>query len=199
MDLRNNFSQNLILHRKALNLTQAELAEKINYSDKAVSKWERGEGLPDLEVAKTLADLFGTSVDALIGEPKKEKPRLNYNLPKKRVILCMCCAVLVWLVAIFTYSFIGVIFPTLLHKAWLAIIYAISITFIVLLVLTCVWGKNLFNAIFSSLLSWTTILAVYLSLINFLKNPARTLWMIFLIGIPLQVLIILWFSYKKVK
>ena len=199
MDLRNNFSQNLILHRKALNLTQAELAEKINYSDNAVSKWERGEGLPDLEVAKTLADLFGTSVDALIGEPKKEKPRLNYNLPKKRVILCMCCAVLVWLVAIFTYSFIGVIFPTLLDKAWLAIIYAIPITFIVLLVLTCVWGKNLFNAIFSSLLSWTTILAVHLSLINFLKNPARTLWMIFLIGIPLQVLIILWFSYKKVK
>ena len=61
MDIKENFAANLSRYRKAMGITQAELAEKINYSDKAVSKWERGESLPDLVVVKTIADLFGVS------------------------------------------------------------------------------------------------------------------------------------------
>ena len=45
-ELRKNFSNNLIYYRKASGMTQLELATLLNYSDKAVSKWERGESLP---------------------------------------------------------------------------------------------------------------------------------------------------------
>ena len=197
MDLKECFAKNLASFRKNANMTQIELGEKINYSDKAVSKWERGEGLPDLEVAKKIADIFKVKVDDLIAEPKPEKKPSVYNLPLKRFIVCLSAAVLVWLVAIMCYAFLGVIVPSLLGKAWLALIVAIPITFVVTLSLTSVWGKNLLNAVFSSLLAWTTLLAVYLCLINLLVSPPHTLWMIFLIGIPLQILIILWFSLKS--
>ena len=200
MDVKSNFAQNLARYRKSLGLTQGELAERINYSDKAVSKWERGEALPDLEVVKVISEIFGTTIDDLVSEPKPEKkPRLIRNLPVKRAIICLAAAVLVWLVAVMAYAFLGVIVPWLLGKAWLALVVAIPVTFVVTLILTCVWGKNLLNAVFASLLSWTLLLAVYLCLINLLYSPPHTLWMIFLIGVPLQILIILWFSFKKVK
>ena len=57
-DLKVIFAQNLIALRKQMKLTQIELAEKINYSDKAVSKWERGESIPDVSVLMVIANLF---------------------------------------------------------------------------------------------------------------------------------------------
>lgn len=198
MDIKENLAQNLIKYRKATNLTQAELAEKLNYSDKAVSKWERGESVPDLYVLKQLADFYGTTIDSLIGEPVEEKPKKLHNISKKRAIISLCSAGLVWLVATCCFAFINLIFPSL-TKTWLSFIYAIPITLIVLLVLTSVWGKTLFNSICTSMLVWSVIVALYLTLLYSLPNPPSSLWMIFLIGIPLQVLTILWFSYKKIK
>ena len=198
MDVKENLAQNLIMFRKSVNLTQAELALKLNYSDKAVSKWERGESVPDLAVLKQIADFYGTTIDTLISEPKEAKPKRQRNLGKKRCIIALCSAGLVWLVATVFFTFANLIFPTI-TETWLAFIYAIPVTLIVLLVLTSVWGKTLFNSICTSLLVWTIILAVYLTLINTLINPPVALWMVFLIGIPLQILTILWFSYKKIK
>ena len=192
-------AKNLTELRKKNRLTQLELAEKLNYSDKAVSKWERGESIPDLLVIKQIADLFGVTVDALLREPDVDKVKPSRNINKKRVIISACSAGLVWLVAVVVYSFMNIIYPPFIEKAWLAFIIAIPINFIVLLSLTSVWGKNLLNALFTSLLVWTLILAIYLSLYNLLTAQSTTLWMIFLIGIPLQVLIVFWFWGKKVK
>ena len=199
MELKDNLAKNIVIFRKHLGLTQAELAEKLNYSDKAVSKWERGESIPDLYVVKELADLFGTSVDTLIAEPKKENVKTVKNVNKKRTIICACSAGLVWLVAVVVFSFMNIIYPPLVDKAWLTFVIAIPITFIVLLSLSAVWGKSIVNALFTSALIWTVITAIYVSLYNLLESPSHTLWMIYLIGIPLQVLTILWFSFKKVK
>ena len=105
-DIKDYFAINLIQFRKAMNLTQAELAEKLNYSDKAVSKWERAESLPDIYTIKLIADFFGITVDTLISEPKKERVKPNYNLGKKRTILCCASTAIVWLVAIVFFSFI---------------------------------------------------------------------------------------------
>lgn len=199
MDIKENIAKNIIIYRKSANLTQLDLAEKLHYSDKAVSKWERGEAVPDIVTLKSIADLFGITVDTLISEPKQAKPKSKYNLSKRRIIIAACSAGLVWLVAIVIYAFIGLVFEELLNVSWLSLIVAIPITFIVLLVLTSVWGKNIFNAIFSSLLVWTFLLAVYLCLFKLLYHPHNRLWLIFIIGIPLQALIILWFTYKKVN
>ena len=61
-DLKDIISKNIIKFRKLSGLTQGELAEKLNYSDKAVSKWERSESLPDIVVLKQIADVFEVSV-----------------------------------------------------------------------------------------------------------------------------------------
>ena len=191
-------AQNLVKYRKTAKLTQAELSGKINYSDKAVSKWERGECAPDIFVLKQIANLYGITVDKLLVEQKEIKFSPNYNLPKKRFIIAMLSVLLVWLVAVACYAFISLIFPTI-TETWMFFIYALPITFIVALVLTSVWGRNLLNCIISSLLTWTVLLAVYLSLYLYLTNVPPSLWLIFLIGIPLQFLIILWFAYKRIN
>jgi transcriptional regulator with XRE-family HTH domain len=198
MDVKDNLAQNLTRYRKSLGLTQAELAEKLNYTDKAVSKWERGESVPDLFVLKKLADMYGVKIDTLISEPKKDKPTLLKNISKKRTIICLCCAGLVWLIAILCYSLLGIIDPSITHS-WLSFIYAIPITCVILLILTAVWHKKLTNTIFISILIWSIILAIYLSLYFLLPVTVNNLWMIFLIGIPAQALTIFWFWYRKVK
>ncbi len=199
MDIKENLATNLISYRKALGLTQAELAEKLNYSDKAISKWERGESAPDITVLYQLAVFYGVTVDALISEPKpKPVPHSIKNISKKRFLVCLLATGLVWLVATLAFVFSRTIFPSL-HHTWLAFIYAIPITFVILLVLCSVWGKSLMNVISTSLLVWTFICALYLTLFYALITPPHTLWMLFFIGIPLQVLIIFWFFYRKIK
>ena len=153
-----------------MNLTQAEFAEKINYSDKAVSKWERAESLPDVIVLKQIADFFKVSIDTMISEPKNDKPRTYKILSKKRVITALASSVVVWLVAICFYVFMSNILPWVNHN-WMSFIYAVPITLFVLLILTSVWGKTLANLLISSLLLWTTLLAVFLTLLFTLKPP----------------------------
>lgn len=198
MDIKENLAQNLVKYRKLYNLTQVELAEKLNYSDKAVSKWERAEAVPDLYVLKKLADFYGVKIDTLISAPKKDKPTSFKNISKKRAIICLCCTGLVWLISILCFSLLGIIVPSITHS-WLAFIYALPITFIILLVLTAVWRKKLTNTIIISFLIWTSILSLFLSLKYLLPIVPYNLWMIFLIGIPIQALTIFWFMYRKVK
>ena len=197
-DIKENLAINISKYRKALKLTQAELAQKLNYSDKAISKWERGESVPDLYVLKELADIYCVSIDTLISTPKKEKITSQKTISKKRIIISTASAVAVWLIAVVYYAYIGILFPSINHP-WLSFIYATAGTFLILFILTSVWGKTISRAIILSLLLWTLLLSIYLSIIFLLPSPPNKLWMLFLIGIPAQVLIILWLVYKKVK
>ena len=200
MDLKENLATNLIKYRKASGLTQAELAEKLNYSDKAVSKWERGESFPDLVVLKQIADLYGVKIDTLISEPVQEKPNLAKlkTIFKNRAIISLCSVILVWLVATICFTFIHLIIENA-HHTWLSFIYAIPVSMFIVFIYGLVWKKKLANTITLSILIWTLILAIFLTLRFTLISPPNVLWMIFLIGIPLQFLIILMFYYKKVK
>lgn len=197
MDIKENLALNLAKYRKANGLTQTDLAEKLNYSDKAISKWERGESFPDIFVLTQLANLYHVTVDDLISAPKKEKIPLLKNRAKKRTILCICSSALVWLVAICCFSFLNIIFPNV-TQTWLAFIYAIPVSSIVLLVFTSIWKKKVTSGIIISLISWSTIVSIYLTL-NVFNVPSINLWMLFLIGIPLQLLVIFWSIYRKIK
>jgi transcriptional regulator with XRE-family HTH domain len=65
-NLKSIITSNLIKYRKQAGLTQAQLASKLGYSDKTVSKWEREEGVPDIYILKEIADLYGVTVNDLI-------------------------------------------------------------------------------------------------------------------------------------
>lgn len=201
MDLKENFAVNLSRYRKEAKLTQAELAEKLNYSDKAVSKWERGESVPDIYALKNIAYFFGTSVDALVEEPKEGTEALKKNKKhswRKRCLISLCSVGIVWLVAICGYSFIEIIIPTL-KATWLCFIYALPITFIVLTVLSAVWGKRFLNKIFVSCLIWTILAAVQVSVTVFAPLSVDNIWKLYLIGIPLQGLVVFWYFLGREK
>lgn len=198
MDIKDNLAKNLIKYRKALNLTQIELADKINYSDKAVSKWERGEAVPDIVVLKQLALFYGTTIDELLDEPKEEKPKIKRFVKGKRLIVSLLAFAIVWLIAILTFSVLRIVMPNIDHL-WLIFIYAIPTSTIVFIVFSAIWGKNLITAICISVLIWSIVLSIFLSLTSFLKYTPDNLWLIFIVGIPAQILCILCTTYIKLN
>lgn len=67
-----NIAERILTIRRRCGLTQAEFAEKLGVSDKAVSKWERGISMPDLSVLTDISKLFGVSTDVLLGLREEE-------------------------------------------------------------------------------------------------------------------------------
>ena len=77
-NLTATIAENLVYYRKKAKLTQSELAAKLNYSDKSISKWERAEGVPDIHILVQLAKLYGLSVNDFVIKQKKEKVANRY-------------------------------------------------------------------------------------------------------------------------
>ncbi len=197
MDIKENLAKNLVACRKAFGLTQAELAEKLNYSDKAVSKWERGESVPDLVVLKQLADFYGITIDKLISENKNIKPNIIKNLGKKRIFTLLFSLGVVWIVAVLCHTLLS-IFDVAFEK-WLPYVYAIPVNAIILIIFSSMWKIETANAISISLLIWSILLGVYLTLVNTLTFVSPNLWQIFLIGIPAQLVIVFIFVLNYLK
>lgn len=191
--LKQTIGKNICEYRKLANLSQIEFAEKLNYSDKAISKWERGESLPDIVVLKQIADMFGITVNDLIGQTSHKKKLLSLKkLLKNKVLIMLLSVALVWLVATVAYVFLTM-FDILTNYTWLAFIYALPISFIVCMIFTGRWKLTILLTIFESLFVWTLALSVCLS-VNY-----NNIWLLFIIGFPLQIMIILWFFLQKRK
>lgn len=191
-EIKQIVADNLTELRKKNKLTQAELAQKLNYSDKAVSKWERGEALPDIEVLSNLCILYHVNLDYLIHDDhtKKEITYANYDKTKAKnhfIITLLSCAI-VWAIAISFYIVLSVIFT---NYYWVIYIWALPITFIVLIVFNAIWGTRTLTFVFTSFLVWTMILSIYLQFFSY------NIWTLWLMGIPSQTAIILWSRLKK--
>ena len=194
-NIKEAIAENIINYRKRAKLTQVELAEKLNYSDKAISKWERGEAIPDIVVLKQIADLFGITVDDLIKKPKQSKGNNKFFqipsiLKNKRVLITILSVVLVWLVATIIFVIFS-IFAKGVYPIWLVFILALPVSSIVLTVFSSLWGNNITTYITVTILIWTTCLSIYL-----VFNSPK-IWLIFLIAVPLQILATLWFLIWK--
>lgn len=181
-------ADNLILYRKNSGLTQLALAEKLNYSDKAVSKWERGENLPDVYVLKQIADLYGVTVNDLITPSKKVKQPVKKMNALFIPLLSTC---IVWIVATLAFFTLNSAYPNNDFQ-WLSFIIATPITCIVLLVFACVYKSLPLQLIFVSGLIWTLILSLHLCLINVFPQ----ILYFYFVGIPLQALAIIWYAYR---
>lgn len=198
--INEKIAQNLAHYRKAAGLTQAELAEKINYSDKSVSKWESGGGVPDIYILLQLAKLYKISLGELIGEqpPKKEQTPFS---PRKTdglhiLIMLLSCGI-VWLVATFAFVLLQFINPE--WAGWLVFLYAVPINCILLIVYACVWKYRLINFGAVSLLVWSVLADLFLSLRLFITGGENygVFWCLFLLGVPLQVLEVLWVFFRS--
>lgn len=198
LDLKSIIANNIINLRKSMNWTQAELAQKLNYTDKAISKWERAESTPDVTVLKSIADLFQVPVNFLFedGHPK-ERIHISTIIKKLKkrnhIIIALVSAAGVFFIATLLYVISGLFSVEICHPSWMLYVYAIPLAMVVLLVFNSIWGKSKVNLIIISALVWTILLAIYLSF------QAPNTWLVFLIGIPAQIIILLLAPIKTIK
>lgn len=168
-----------------------QLAEKLNYSDKAVSKWERGESLPDLSVLVRIAEMYQVSLDYLISEHTKP-PRIASKKNHRRIVVALCATGLVWLVAVIAFSLLYM-FGLNEEKIWLCFLYAIPVSFILLIVFSSLWWNRFTTFAFVSGLLWTLALALFLTIVGIDG------WLFFIVAVPLQVLAVFWFLLRPRK
>ena len=191
IEIRQNIATNISAMRNAAGMTQAQFAEKLNYTDKAISKWERGESVPDIAVLWKIADMFGVSVDWLISDhgtteatPDAEAVRAG---KRNRLLISLLSSVGVWFIA----TIVFIVLKSLnADKVWMPFMWAVPATCIDLLVFNAIWGRYKINFLFISLIIWTLIGSTFITI----ANPA--LWYIFIFGIPLQVATIFWSQIK---
>ena len=195
---------NIGMYRRRSGLTQAKLAEKLNYSDKAISKWERGESLPDVLTLVQLSELFGVTMNELLADPNALPPNSmvekvvgkSKTLKRKanKSIVLKLSTLLVWFIALLVFVILSSVD---VPKSWIAIVYAIPIDAIVRLSLKSAWHDFRLNQTLVSIIVWGTLLSFYMSFLLFCDS---NVWKLFLLGIPGQMAIYLWFRmYRKPK
>ena len=204
--LKKQLGANIVTYRKRSGLTQAKLAEQLNYSDKAVSKWERGESVPDVLTLVQLAELFEITVDDLIRDPDEIPANTGGPIEhamemavektlkrkaNKRVILGLS-SLLVWFVALLIFVIVS---SMDIPRSWIAFLYAIPADAIVQLSLRSAWKDFRLNKTLISILMWGGLLSLYASLKLFVHVD---IWKLFLLGIPGQVAVLLWFRMYRI-
>ena len=200
--VKTQIGANIAACRKRIGLTQAGLAEKLNYSDKAISKWARGESVPDVITLMQLAEQFGVTVGELLADPNAlpEHPgtleRAMAHVSEKALkrkanknIILALSSTLVWFVALLAFVILSS-FDFLEKYSCLLFFYAIPANAIVLLSLRSAWHDFRWNKALISAIVWGSLLSIYVTLKAVL---GIYFWKIFLLGIPGQIAIFLWF------
>lgn len=194
-ELKDIIAHNLVAYRKNAGYTQQEIADKLNYSDKAVSKWERGEGMPDVSVLKTIADIYGVTVNDFLIMPTEKPSKQNTKTRKaKHWLVTLLSFGLVWFVATISMA-IGLIIDPTLPMAEYAYIVALPISMIVLVVFSCIWGRLWMQSLSVSALVWCVCVLINVVLCPLL-GVAPNAWIIYVAGAALQVLVILWYLLR---
>ncbi len=198
--LKNQIGVNICSYRKQARWTQAELAQRLNYSDKAVSKWERGESIPDVLILANLAEQLGITVNDLLADPnalpeqtgavQQVMGRVVEKTLKRKAdknIILGLSSVLVWFVALLCFV---ILYEVGIREGWLAFCYAIPADAIVMLSLRSAWRDFRWNRALISAIMWGSLLSIYMTLLILLR---WNFWTMFLLGIPGQAAILLWF------
>ena len=235
-ELRRIISANIQRLRLRSGYTQQELAAELNYTDKAVSKWERGESVPDVSVLLKIVRLFGVTLDYLVTDhdaegreataavledepeevrlvpskqaetPQESAPVISPAAGQSKInnladyfgykpnlfTIALMSAASVWMIAVVTYVVLSIFVPSF-TKTWMCFVFAVPATFIVLLIFNLLWGKMEYSFTLMSALLWSALASVFIFFLDKGQN-----WVLFLIGVPAQILLILWSKlYKK--
>ncbi len=192
-ELRQIVGKNLLALRKSQKKTQTEIADLFGYSDKAISKWENGDTMPDIETLYKLANYYNVTLDFLTSEHEYHS-RVKYISQMNRAVIInnalielLSCSI-VWVLATIIYVCL-LNFSALNY--WQIFIWAFPVTFIIAMLFYKVWRNRLYNFIIASLFFWSLIVASYVQFI------AYNVWSLFLLMIPIQIALILSFLIKE--
>ena len=202
-DLKVIFAQNLAILRKQMKLTQVEFAEKINYSDKAVSKWERGESIPDVCVLKGIADFFGVTIDFLVTQRKEEpvQTTTKYEKTVKTKNRALISAITVFALAVCMITVFVCLQSAFPENIWgnvlSCFVCPLPVCFLVLFIFSTIRSyKKYLKIAFLSAFIWSLILTAFF-LIYLISKTAYPL--VFLVGIPSQIIILMSYGIIGLK
>ena len=202
-DIRHIVAKNIAELRLLNNMTQMELAEKLNYSDKTISKWERADSSPDISVLVEIADLFGVTLDYLVtaehtekatASEREQRKRTKENSRYNRRVIAYISESVGWFIAVLAYIITTLILRRTTFQ-WLYFVYALPVTMIVKLVFNSVWFNTRHNYFIISALVWSLLSAIHISFLYFGVDVS----LIYLLGVAGQVVIVLWSFIKKPK
>ncbi len=193
-DIKPIIAKNLSILRRQSGLTQAELAEKLNYSDKAISRWEHGDTLPDINVLYQLCDFYGIDMNTLVSDELNPAEISKIDLKSSarfRICIFGLAIAVVWIVATILFLYSGIIGQG--EYFWMAFIWALPASCVALILTSYGLKMRLLRFIVNSVCIWTLLTAIFL---HFLLK-SYILWPVFLVGIPLQLITIFSFIIKK--
>lgn len=190
-DLRKIIAKNLVELRKKNNFTQSDLAAMLKYSDKAISKWEIGESLPDVEVLYNICKIYNVSFEYILteGNYDSKKDLVYKSNSLNKAIIALLSVTLVWFVVLFIYITLKILKQI---NIWPIFIWALPLSFVLALIFNSIWGRPKLNYLIISFMCWTFLCSVFVTFIPF----HYFIWQVFLLGIPAQVAIILWSKLK---
>ena len=187
------FAKNLVMLRKEQGLTQGQLAEALNYSDKTISKWENGDALADVATLNAICQFFNVTMDDLyngdIERDRKTKALVVKKDKWNKLVITLLAACFVWFVAVFAYVCVKIFAD---QSLWILFVYAVPLTVIVLLVFNSIWGNTRRNYLIISFLIWTGLATLHIQYMQF-----GNVWPIYFLGIPMQAVTILWSQLKN--
>ncbi len=183
---------NLINLRTAAGLTQAELGAKLNYSDKSVSKWERGEAIPDAYVLTQMAELFGVTVDYILSSHTDWEPTVTQEDPKQDVVYSTTVIIAIAVLGVWTLAltaFVALWLADLVQ--WKIFVAALPVSILTWMVLLCVFKRTHYLKFIVAVFVLSLFVAFYLLFLH--SNP----WQIFLVAVLAEVLVFLSFHVQK--
>ncbi len=195
-ELKETIAKNLVHLRTQAKLTQLQLAQMLDYSDKAVSKWERGEAIPDIRVLVQLAQFYNVTLDDIVrsdAAAKKILPKLTIRT--KRILITVLSAVLVWFVATAVFAVFYLIDYTQ-KDAYMVFIVAPFAMSVVLIVFSALWGNRITCALSSSMALWTFVLIFHIFVVKY--TNFNKIYILYVVAAVFEVLIILWFVFLHV-
>lgn len=195
-DIKDRVGKNIAELRAQNNMTQMELGERLNYSDKTISKWERGESAPDISVLVEIAEMFGVTLDELVNgaeiKAREDRP-IKEKIYNRRVISYVSESTAL-VVAVLAFVITSLIASEASFQ-WLYIVYALPVTMIIKLVFNSVWFNPRHNYLIVSALMWSVLAAIHMTFFYFGINVA----LVYLLGIVGQAVIILWSFISRPK
>lgn len=196
-DIKNIVAKNITELRILNNMTQMKLGEKLNYSDKTISKWERAESTPDISVLVEIANLFGVTLDFLVKSENIEEAVVEHKTEEtkyNRRAIAYISESIGWIIAIFAF----IITTLILRKTtfqWLYFVYALPVVLIIKLVFNSIWFNPRHNYFIVSALMWSILAAIHITFLYFGISVA----LIYLLGVAGQIVIVMWSFIKKPK
>ena len=190
-DIKEIVAKNIIALRKKHNMTQNELAEKLNYSDNAVSRWERGEVTPSIETLQQISETFSVPLESLFKDNvvvSLTNEERTQKIGKLSVMLLFVS--LIWFIVSVIYVYAEAILGL---NLWRIFVWSVPASCLVLLPFNKLWGRHIWKFVILSVFVWTTLVSIYLQLLKY------NVWLIFIIGIPVQLALVIWAFIKPKK